>query len=989
MPPNLPVSPSGGPLRAYGFVPSLDGEAARAAAAARTLGFSSLFAFGADQSDPAAEGEAVRAALRGLKGCRPARGLALGAWLQLDRLSIVHPLVRDVAPDAFNPAGRAGGVVDPRRPFDDVDGLAVLARPDDPALLAWWCDRLAALAALGVRRFAAPARGRAGGLALTLRGLGHVIDIVDGRPGATAGSAARLLCESRGGQVLDTAARRGDLAEAAASAPGWIIAAGFEDGLEAEVRGVNRLLAARPTCAAPLTRALTGSGAPLRIVLGEAGGAGVLTVRNLGELPAPWPPADALLEAAGTLAPVEGFDAPAGLIAPGQSLLFEARARPPARSRPTGSVLDAAAPAARVVIANVSPAVDGGAYAVKRVVGEPLDVVANIFADGHGRLAAELLVKADDETEWRRSPMMSEPNDVWTGGAAFARQGGHAFCIEAWVDVWGGFCDDLTKKRDAAVDIALELEEGRALIEAARERAGRSESRALAANLLRLAAAGPDEQVAILRSPALAEAMAQADDRPFLIRSAPQPVAVDRISARFSSWYELFPRSQTDDPTRHGTFADVIAHLPRIAAMGFDTLYMPPIHPIGEMNRKGRNNSLVAEPGDLGSPYAIGGPGGGHDAVHPRLGGLDQFHALVAAAKGYGIEIAIDFAIQCAPDHPWVAEHPGWFDWRPDGTIKYAENPPKKYQDIVNVDFYAPGAVPSLWQALRDIVLYWAAQGVSAFRVDNPHTKPLGFWRWMIAEVKARHPEAIFLSEAFTRPRPMYQLAKLGFSQSYTYFTWRNTKQELTDYFTELSQTEVREFFRPHLFVNTPDINPYFLQTSGRAGFLIRAALAATLSGLMGVYAGFEFCEGTPLPGREEYLDSEKYQIRMRPDRAPGDIVDELSQLNAVRRAEPALQSHLGVAFHNAFNDQVLYYSKSAPGQGGLILVAVSLDPHHAQAADFEVPLWLFGLPDHESVEVADLLTGRRFRWAGKMQRLRLTPDDPYAIWRIAPSGGA
>jgi starch synthase (maltosyl-transferring) len=465
-----------------------------------------------------------------------------------------------------------------------------------------------------------------------------------------------------------------------------------------------------------------------------------------------------------------------------------------------------------------------------------------------------------------------------------------------------------------------------------------------------------------------------------------QPVQVDRQAASFAAWYELFPRSQTDDPGRSGTFADVAERLPAIRRMGFDVVYFPPIHPIGLKNRKGRNNSLTAGPDDPGSPYAIGAAEGGHDAVHPELGGLEDFRALVAAAHAEGLEVALDFAVQCSPDHPWLAEHPGWFAWRPDGSLKYAENPPKKYEDIVNVDFYAADAVPGLWRALRDVIAFWIAQGVAIFRVDNPHTKPLPFWEWLIADIQAIHPEVIFLAEAFTRPKLMYRLAKLGFTQSYTYFTWRNGKAELTEYLTELTTTEAREFFRPHFFVNTPDINPYFLQTSGRAGFLIRAALAATLSGLWGIYSGFELCEFEPLPGREEYKDSEKYEVRVRDWSRPGNIIAEIATLNRIRNAEPALQSHLGLTFYNAFNGRIIYFGKSVPGQPDKILVAISLDPHGVQEADFEVPLWEWGLPDHGRAEVADLVNGYRFVWNGKMQHVRLTQESPFAIWRARPA---
>jgi starch synthase (maltosyl-transferring) len=411
---------------------------------------------------------------------------------------------------------------------------------------------------------------------------------------------------------------------------------------------------------------------------------------------------------------------------------------------------------------------------------------------------------------------------------------------------------------------------------------------------------------------------------------------------------------------------------------------MPPIHPIGETNRKGRNNALKAGKDDPGSCYAIGSRAGGHDAVHPQLGTLEQFQALVAAAKDHGMEIAMDFAVQMSPDHPWLKTHPEWFVCRPDGTIKFAENPPKKYEDIVNPDFYAD---PALWTALRDVLLHWIAQGVRIFRVDNPHTKPLPFWEWLIGDIRAVHPEVIFFAEAFTRPKPMYQLAKVGFNQSYTYFTWRNTKAELIEYLTELSSPPVCDFFRPNFFVNTPDINPIFLQGGERSAFLIRAALAATMSGLWGIYSGFEICEAEALPGREEYQNSEKYELRHRDFAAPGNIAAEIGQLNALRRLEPALQTQMGIAFHNAFDDEVLYFVKTVPGRVDKILVAISLDRYGPRECDFEVPLWEWGLADHESVDVEDLLAGYRFTWHGKVQRLRLEPSSPYRIWRVQPKG--
>ncbi|MFN3674078.1 MAG: alpha-amylase family glycosyl hydrolase, partial [Bosea sp. (in: a-proteobacteria)] len=448
---------------------------------------------------------------------------------------------------------------------------------------------------------------------------------------------------------------------------------------------------------------------------------------------------------------------------------------------------------------------------------------------------------------------------------------------------------------------------------------------------------------------------------------------------------ELFPRSITDDPARHGTFRDVIGRLPAIRAMGFDVLYFPPIHPIGATNRKGRNNSLTPGPDDPGSPYAIGSVDGGHDAVHPELGTLDDFRRLVQAAAEHGLELALDFAIQCSPDHPWLKQHPDWFQWRPDGSMRYAENPPKKYQDIVNVDFYGPGAIPGLWLALRDVVQFWVDEGVRIFRVDNPHTKPFPFWEWLIADIRSRDPGVLFLAEAFTRPKIMYRLGKIGFSQSYTYFTWRNTKAELTAYLTELNSEPARDLFRPHFFVNTPDINPVFLQSSGRPGFLIRAALAATLSGLWGVYSGFELCEAAAIDGKEEYLDSEKYEIKPRDWQAPGNIVAEIAQLNRIRRSHPALQSHLGLSFYQAGDDNILLFGKRAAGADEIILIAVNLDPFGAHGAEIEIPLWEFGLPDHGSLFVHELMRGHRFAWHGKTQTIRLDPNDtPFSIWRLS-----
>ncbi|WP_231712331.1 maltotransferase domain-containing protein [Vineibacter terrae] len=651
------------------------------------------------------------------------------------------------------------------------------------------------------------------------------------------------------------------------------------------------------------------------------------------------------------------------------------------------AAVDKACSAPRVVLEQISPAVDGGRFPVKRLIGDLVTVEADIFSDGHGILRAVLRWRHDDESDWREQRMEPVINDRWRAAFPLERLGRYVFTIEAWCDAFATYRDELTKKYAAGRTVDLEIEEGRVLIAQAAQRMSGEAAGALEQIAAAIPGQAPAQQIALLLAEATADLMAQADDRPFKYRHEPAlAVEVDRRAAAFASWYEIFPRSQSGDPARHGTFDDVIRNLPRIRAMGFDVLYFPPIHPIGRTNRKGRNNSLQAGPTDPGSPYAIGASEGGHDAIHSELGSIDDFRRLREAAAAHGLELALDFAIQCAPDHPWLKQHPGWFDWRPDGSLRYAENPPKKYEDIVNVDFYTQGAKPGLWLALRDVVLFWADQGVRLFRVDNPHTKPLPFWEWLIADIRARYPDAIFLSEAFTRPKMMYRLAKIGFSQSYTYFTWRNTKHELQEYLTELTTTAPRDFFRPHFFVNTPDINPVFLQTSGRPGFLIRAALATMLSGLWGLYNGFELCEGTPLPGREEYANSEKYELRAWDWDRPGNIVAEVTRLNDIRRRNPALQSHLGIRFYNAFNDNILYFGKATTNRDNTVLVAVNLDPHHAHEADFEVPLWEWSLPDHGTVWAEDLMRGGRTTWTGKVQHMRLDPADlPFAIWRVAP----
>ena len=566
-------------------------------------------------------------------------------------------------------------------------------------------------------------------------------------------------------------------------------------------------------------------------------------------------------------------------LAPGEVRVFATSAVPAPAPRPvaTASATEGMK-LPRIAIEAPSPAVDGGRFPVRRTVGTLVKVECDIICDGHDRLGAALRYRGPGETAWTDVPMRLLGNDRWQAELPLNRLGVTQYTIEAWKDVFAYYVHELTAKHDAGVNTTLEIKEGVALIEAATARAKGKKLGAPLRAVLK-GRRSDDELRAALLDPETARLMHAADDRPFRVELAHSiPIQAERTAAGFASWYEVFPRSMSDDPDRHGTFRDVIRHLPRIRRMGFDVLYFPPIHPIGRKNRKGRNNTLTPAPDDPGSPYAIGSAEGGHTAIHAELGSLEDFEHLRMAAAEQGIELALDFAIQCSPDHPWLTEHPDWFNWRPDGSIRYAENPPKKYEDIVNVDFYTPGAMPELWLALCDAVLFWARQGVRLFRVDNPHTKAFPFWEWMIAEVQARYPDAVFLAEAFTRPKVMYRLAKIGFSQSYTYFTWRNAKWEFEQYLRELAGGPPAEFFRPHFFVNTPDINPVMLQTSGRPGYLIRAALAATLSGLWGVYNGFELCEGTPLaPGKEEYLDSEKYQIRAWDWERPDNIMAEIA----------------------------------------------------------------------------------------------------------------
>jgi starch synthase (maltosyl-transferring) len=644
----------------------------------------------------------------------------------------------------------------------------------------------------------------------------------------------------------------------------------------------------------------------------------------------------------------------------------------------------------RVVIENVRPGVDGGRFAVKRTVGESLEVRADVFADGHGRLGVVLHHRAEHETAWHEIPMQPLGNDVWSATFTLEAPGFHEYTLEAWTEPFGTWRDELVRRVEAGQDVTSELLEGAALVRSGASRAPARARARLEARAEELVGPGALEaRVRLALDDDLDAQMSRIADRSNGVRHAPAlRVWADRERARVGAWYEMFPRSAGTTAARPARFDEAARRLPDIAAMGFDVLYLPPIHPIGRSHRKGPNNTIPAGPDDPGSPWAIGGPEGGHTAVDPALGTLADFDRFVAQAGRHGLEVALDIAFQCSPDHPWIREHPGWFRHRPDGSIKHAENPPKKYQDIVPLDFECRDW-RGLWSALLDVVTFWIGHGVRIFRVDNPHTKPFAFWDWLIGEVQREHPDVVFLSEAFTRPRVMERLAKGGFTQSYTYFTWRNTRAELTDYFTELTQTPVREYLRPNLFTNTPDILHAYLQAGGRPAFQARLVLAATLGASYGIYGPpFELCVGDAVPGTEEYVNSEKYEVRVWDLDRPGGIRDLVTLVNRARHEHPALQFDHRLRFHATDNDALLCYSKTTSDHADRLLVVVNLDPHAPQHGWVQLSLDVLGLASDESFEVHDLLGDARYRWRGARNYVRLDPAVMPAHLFIVSRGG-
>ncbi|HEY8870842.1 MAG TPA: alpha-1,4-glucan--maltose-1-phosphate maltosyltransferase [Candidatus Limnocylindrales bacterium] len=643
----------------------------------------------------------------------------------------------------------------------------------------------------------------------------------------------------------------------------------------------------------------------------------------------------------------------------------------------------------RAVIEGVSPAVDDGRFPIKRTVGDRVVVEADAFVDGHDVVSVNLMHRRGGAKGWTEVPMLPLGNDRWRADFTVTHLGRHVYTVVAWADRFATWRRDFAKRIEAGQDVAVDLLLGAEIVAAAAARSADADRATLETWAIELRGdASRKARSELALDPDLEALMTRHPDRRFATTYDRElEIVVDPAAARFAAWYELFPRSTSPQPGRHGTFRDVINRLPYVAGMGFDILYLPPIHPIGRTFRKGANNVTTSTPDDPGVPWAIGGPEGGHTAIHPDLGTLDDFRALVEAAGRQNIAIALDIAFQSSPDNPFVRDHPDWFRHRPDGTVQYAENPPKKYQDIYPFDFESEDW-RSLWSALADVIRYWIAQGVRIFRVDNPHTKPFAFWQWLIDEIKRDEPEILFLAEAFTRPRVMYRLAKVGFSQSYTYFTWRTSKAELTDYFTELTRSNLREFFRANVWPNTPDILHETLQHGGRAAFQFRFVLAATLSATYGIYGpAYELLEHEPLePGSEEYLHSEKYEIRNWDLDRPDSLAPFIGQVNRIRREHLALQSNENLSFHMIDDDRLIAYSKRTADNSDIILIVVNLDPRGAHGGMVELPLADFGIDASGKFESVDLLNGTVQLWQGPRNRVDLDPAvGPAAILQIRP----
>lgn len=641
----------------------------------------------------------------------------------------------------------------------------------------------------------------------------------------------------------------------------------------------------------------------------------------------------------------------------------------------------------RVVIENVRPEIDAGEFPIKRVVGEDVAVTADVFVDGHDVVTAILHYRHESESQWREIEMVPLVNDGWQAAFSVDQPGTYQYTVSGWTSRFLSWFRDFQKRVAAGQVAKIDALTGAELVEAALPRSEGVDRQQLDGWVHRLRSNEVLHHAqAICDDPELPRLMKRYAKRDLATRYDRElKVTVDPPLARFSSWYEMFPRSCAEQPGRHGTLGDVQARLPYVAEMGFNVLYLPPIHPIGVQFRKGTNNTTEAQPGDVGSPWGIGGSEGGHKSIHPELGTFEDFDSMVAAAKESGIEIAMDIAFQCSPDHPYVKEHPEWFCHRPDGSIQYAENPPKKYQDIYPFDFETRDW-RALWEELKSVFEFWIDRGVSVFRVDNPHTKPFPFWQWCIGEIKKKHPQVLFLAEAFTRPKIMHRLAKLGFSQSYTYFAWRNTKYELTTYLNDLTTTEVCEFFRPNFWPNTPDILPEYLQVGGRAAFMSRLVLAATLSSNYGIYGPpFEHCWGEPVKlGSEEYNHSEKYQFHYHDRKRADSLKDYIGKVNQARNSSAVLQTMHNLQFHDVDNENLICYSKVSPDRTEMILAVVNLDPHYTQSGWITLPLEYFRLDDQQPYQLHDLLSDARYLWNGPRNFVELNPHEgPAHLFQI------
>jgi starch synthase (maltosyl-transferring) len=635
----------------------------------------------------------------------------------------------------------------------------------------------------------------------------------------------------------------------------------------------------------------------------------------------------------------------------------------------------------RVIVESIQPEVDGGRFPVKRTVGERVDVTAHIFGDGHDHIRAQVFYKHEKSSGWSWVEMTPTVNDEWSASFTTEKAGQYTFQIHAWIDHFDTWFDGFKKKTQAKVDVSVELMEGAIFL----RHLARKDNPKLESLALKLEdKSKPGEAIATVLSHDFAEVVHSYPLKENETKSNEVTIRVEHQKALFSTWYEFFPRSASLESGKHGTFKDCIRLLPRVAAMGFDVLYFPPIHPIGKLNRKGKNNNVRSVAGEPGSPWAIGSDEGGHKSVLPALGTLDDYRDLIRESRKYGIDVALDLAFQCAPDHPYVKEHPEWFKQRPDGSIQYAENPPKKYQDIYPFNFETE-QWKELWEELKSVILFWIEQGVTIFRVDNPHTKPIPFWQWVIAEVNKKYPEVIFLSEAFTRPKIMASLAKVGFTQGYTYFTWRVTKQEITQYMNELVNGPSRNYFRPNFWPNTPDILPYHLQHQGENIFIIRYALAATLSASYGMYGpAFELYDNVPIEGREEYFNSEKFEIKHYDWKKTNRMTDIISMVNQHRKEHKALQSTWNMQFCTIENNSLLAFIKVTDDLSSIILTIITLDPQSNQSGYVQIPKSLLSLGNHINLKLHDLMTDERFTWTQEWNYVELNPHKmPFHLFKI------